>query len=184
MKIYLLESDVSKYKWIHPVNEDDWDIIGNIDGSIISKGWKSIDLEFINKLIGDFPNLLSGAIVISKKAKDIIEPIIGNNSEFLTVRVLGEYSYLIMNVLNQNDWLDKAKSSYKSFSDGRIRQINNYVFFEDKLREDIIFRLSAYRCNIYVTDKFINIIKENNLKGLKFVEVWPKLDEKEYNRLY
>ena len=51
--------------------------------------------------------------------------------------------------------------------------IEKYAFFEDKIKGHNIFRIIEQKASrIFVTDKFVQTVKQNKLKGFRFSLVW------------
>ena len=73
------------------------------------------------------------------------------------------------------DCLDRKKTKYKYFEND-ILGVEQYYFkennypplFQVKLQNQLIIR------DYFVTDEFIDIVKKNNIKGLKFKEIWDR----------
>ena len=81
--------------------------------------------------------------------------------------------FVLLNNLTVLDCLDRKKTKYKYFEND-ILGVEQYYFkennypplFQVKLQNQLIIR------DYFVTDEFLNIVNENQLKGFKFVEAW------------
>jgi hypothetical protein len=115
--------------------------------------------------------------MISRKAKEILEPLICNNVEFLPLihDITSEVYYLI-NVLNTVDAINYNKAVLEKLSTGLIIGFEKYAFLANKVEGQIIFKTflnqRLHSSTVLVSDEFRNKVLENNLKGFEFVEVW------------
>ena len=81
--------------------------------------------------------------------------------------------FVLLNNLTVLDCLDRKKTKYK-YVENDILGVEQYYFKENndppllqfKLQNQLIIR------DYFVTDEFIDIVKKNNIKGLKFKEIW------------
>lgn len=82
--------------------------------------------------IGDAFYLLTNAALISKRALEVLKPILEINAQVLPIShmELKETLYLI-NVTNLINAMDFSNSKIKRFSDGRILSIDSYSFHKD-----------------------------------------------------
>lgn len=110
-------------------------------------------------------------LVLSEKAVDVLKPILENKGLFLEIvtdskrkKFIGfypnnVYSHDIAN-LDKSDWgqSDKGKIFFK-------------MVFKTYPEEEYIFAVDGSALNIYATEKFKQIVEENDLKGLFFEEL-------------
>lgn len=71
-----------------------------------------------------------------------------------------------MNALNQEN------SDLKRFKDGGVMRIVRYEFQPELVRTGTIFKIPEERGRIYVTDKFVQRVKDLELTGFEFEHVW------------
>lgn len=147
-------------------------------------GWESINLALWEgeypkkekkKPLADFMN--SGLIIdaVSQHGKDILEPLVGEQVEFLPLETPFT-PYYGLHVKHVN-CLDLSKISAKYFSDGRVMRVEQYAFYWEKLEGIHIFRLPELGLSrLFVSDEFKQIVEENALTGLMFYPV-PLVDE-------
>ena len=106
---------------------------------------------------------------VSKRVKEVLEPILGKESEFRPIgKVLGK-DYYIMNATNVVDCLDKKKSAISySPSDGRIMGINKAVFLSHRMPNAYLFKVPEDMSLIYATDRFVEAVRRYKLTGVSF----------------
>ncbi|WIL44966.1 hypothetical protein QP042_01015 (plasmid) [Bacillus bombysepticus] len=184
MKIWQLKSLFDNYQSFQLLNlkEDRKKYFdGKIDLAIkLSDSWGEIFIECVEgDKKSDCPMFWGelGTPMISRKAKEILEPLICNNVEFLPLihDVTSEVYYLI-NVLNTVDAINYNKAVLEKLSTGLIIGFEKYAFLANKVEGQIIFKTflnqRLHSSTVLVSDEFRNIVLENNLKGFEFVEVW------------
>ena len=81
--------------------------------------------------------------------------------------------YYAYNVTNVVDALDMDKSDLKLFSDGDVMDITQYVFHEHLLLNELIFKIPQKKALVYVTDAFVKRVRDEELLGFHFPEVYP-----------
>lgn len=125
------------------------------------------------KAVGDVYPVEVSAVVVSEKCYKLIAPYIKGSVQVLNARSQSEKLY-VLNVTKVIDCLDKENSRLKLFpSSGRIMDIEEYVLYQDRLKDAFIFKIpEEVRTHPFVTDEFKKIIEQNDIKGFKFVPVW------------
>lgn len=184
MKIWQLKSLFDNYKSFQLLNlkEDRKKYFDEkIDLAIkLSDSWGEILVECVEgDNHSDCPMFWGelGKPMISRKAKEVLEPLIYNNAEFLplTHDVTGEVYYLI-NVLNTIDAIDYNKAVFEKLSTGLIIGFEKYAFLPNIVEGQIIFKTylnqRLHSSTVLVSDEFRNAVLESDLKGFEFVEVW------------
>lgn len=126
----------------------------------------------IDKPIGDVFSVEVSSFILNEKSYKILYPYIKNEAQIFKVKCENDNLYVV-NITNIIDCLDYDKSEIKHFpSSGRVMRVVNYVFKIEKLKNTTIFKLPEFPKGIsYVTDRFKNIVEENNIKGFKFKEL-------------
>lgn len=113
------------------------------------------------------------ALVLNKKAFDILQPDLSDYGEFLPVNVEG-IEYYIFNVLDYvgDDCIDHDKTEPEIF-EGEVIGIKKLVFDDNHLGKHLIFKTSYDNFgNVFCQDELKKIIEDNNLTGILFS---PKL---------
>jgi hypothetical protein len=129
---------------------------------------------------GDFFGMGGDNIVMTTHARTILEPIVKDVSEFLPLDLQGETIWAL-NLINRIDCLDVAHCEVERFEDGGgLMRIDKYSFFKDRLNKYSLFDITNFPVTtIFTTEghlppelEFKHVVESNNLKGLKFDEVW------------
>jgi hypothetical protein len=122
----------------------------------------------------DFPCIKLMIPAFSIKAVQALEPRLSQNGELLRLDSdVGEYyAYNTLTVLDALDieksviqWLDKRKKV-------TALKINKYAFKKDVLEGAFIFRIVESPIQIYVTNKFMDIVTEAGLDGFDCPLLW------------
>lgn len=140
MKVFKLCANADDYNFFELVNKNDWNF-EDFNGTSIIKSWKpfkikrsrgkDIPLEIFLQL-----HLLH--YMLNSKSKDIFECIFKDKVELLPVEY--DEPYYMINVINMLDALDMDKSEYKRLSSGRIFLCSKYVFKEEVIGNNAIFK--------------------------------------------
>ena len=147
-------------------------------GESVVDSWTPIPVRLFEeegeepKPLGDFPSLFAGVPpVFSKKALDVLTPLIGDSIEALPLAGVGD-DFCVINV-EVVDCLDQQRSKYERFeSSGRIAYITRYVFRENCLENKHIFRIPELPLSaVFVSDAFKALVEVNDLQGLIFERV-------------
>lgn len=137
----------------------------------------AIRIEGKSKRLRDFVSWMNSAPVLSKKAVEVLEPLIGQHCEILPLIELRGKPFYALNVLTTIDCLDKAASDifYASDDPSHILRIRSYKFNENKLPLNIpIFKIPDDVGCVFVTRSFIDVVIENGLRGSSFED--PAID--------
>lgn len=176
MKIWKLSSDVDNYDWVEPIPYPDLDYIQSFDGRKKAERWKISKFQRVypeeSLTLGDNPNCF--VPVFSKKAVDVLIPLIKDDSELLPID-FNEGTFFIINVITVLNVINYDKSDFIRFeSSGRIMMFNKYVFNKsDELLGHHIFKIKDEAINYpFVSDKFKSFVERNGLEGFIFELVW------------
>ncbi|ENQ3108573.1 hypothetical protein SAMN04488168_101418 [Bacillus sp. 491mf] len=188
MKIWELRSSFDDYKSFQLLNykEDKKYFKGKFNSTaVLLDSWGEIFIECIEEgNQSDCPHFWgeTGSIMISEKAKNLLEPLIGTNVEFLPL-VYNKTNkvYYLIHVLNVLDAIDSNKAIFKKLSSGLIIGCEKFAFIPSVVQNEMIFKLyineKIHPNYILVSDEFRNAVLESDLKGFEFIEVW---DSKSY----
>jgi tetratricopeptide (TPR) repeat protein len=148
------------------------------NGSSLSAYWTPIKFKRITENEGktlkpsDFPWFTSFALVMKKKAYDILADIFTKNGEILPLKTDDDIELYVFNS-QVIDALDEDRSSVKRFSGSRkIMYIEKHEFVESKLLDVDMFRLPGRASELYLSERFVERYKSAGLVGLEFEEVW------------
>lgn len=146
----------------------------------LSDSWTVKFIEIIDEgYQSDFPIFWgkSGVQIISEKAKGVLEPLVGNNVEFLPlIHKTTNEKYYAIHVLCVLDALDINNTIFEKLSSGLIIGCEKFVFTPDVIQNEVIFKVYVNKrihpTAVFVSDEFRNVVLESDLEGFEFVEVW------------
>ncbi|MEC2916710.1 hypothetical protein P9X48_29370, partial [Bacillus cereus] len=136
MKIWVLKSVLDNYESFQLLNFEE-DHKKYIDGKInsithLTNSWGKIYIECIEgDNHSDLPKFWggTGTPMISEKAKQVLEPLIGDNVEFLPLlRNSTSEVYYLVHVLNVLDAIDGDKAIFKKLITGLIVGCEKFAF--------------------------------------------------------
>jgi hypothetical protein len=134
--------------------------------------WKPIKVIGGVRPFNDNPGCM-GHPVFSRRAVDALRDFLEPNGEILPLdSKVGEY--FLYNVKTVADVLDWRRSEI--VWDRRpiwAADIRVYRFHARKLGKLSIFRIPEKGHDVYVTEAFVQRVRENNLNGFRFDKVWP-----------
>ncbi len=120
----------------------------------------------------------AASYILGPRAAELLRPVISDVAELLPVPFQGETWYF-MNVFNQIDVVDKAKSIYKIYSSGRVGPVEKIVFSPEKIPHAKLFTRPysprLYYAEHYPDDNpntFKNVIEKNKLFGIEIDKAW------------
>lgn len=176
MKIWQLHFELDKYDNFIPIKELSVEEMQSFDGRKKSVNWIPLPVKRMEPEkrleLSDAPGFMIP--VFSKNALEILRPIIQNSIEELKLQ-FSEGEYYGINVITVLDVIDYDKSQYVTFSDGKkILAFEEYAFkICDELINNNIFKIIDEPTRwAFVSDKFKQVVEENNLSGFIFKLVW------------
>jgi hypothetical protein len=170
MKIYEIECAVTNYAWGHTADESE--ILPRFNGKSLQEKWIIPKINFTKKKLADFLMFDTGAYLVNERTGDILLKHMKNEIELLPVEA-GKFKYCLMNVINVVPCLDEKNSFIKRFNDGRIKEIEKYVFDTTKLKDVFLFKLPQIPESMMLcTNKFAEIVKNGEMLGLDIVEIF------------
>lgn len=142
----------------------------------IKKEWPKVEIKINNKgKINDGPFFWSiiGALVISEKAKNQLENFFDNDKFELLPLYLEEEVYYIVHALE----LQEIEFNIKKDEEGNFTKVFNQKELQsNNIVDKGIFRIRLKNGKpyypIFITEKFVELIKNSTLKGFNFGEVW------------
>lgn len=183
MSIWIIRVDVGKYRGLNLIDRSETIPLGKSIGRAekVSHIWKRPQVEYETEIyqgmevqpVSGLSNFILGelGIVWDKKAMDVLSPLVSESIEALPI-ICGDEEFYLINVIKVLNCLDHSKSEFTRFSTGNIKRIDRYIFKEDCLENQHIFRLSETNYSkTYVSDAFKSIVEENQLVGLIFNEI-------------
>ncbi|MEG6591326.1 imm11 family protein [Paenibacillus barengoltzii] len=182
MKVYELRNHI-KSMVITSDNDKSHPITSAFDGVSKLAEWTPIKVKTISKKsYRDFPDYRIGKPVISARVKEVIEPFVRTEVEFLPL-MHEELDLYMVNVTNVLDCVDWKRSDFESFEDGTLAGFNKLVFDFTKIPKwTYIFKFKERATTrVYVTEAFKDLIESHKFKGLDFSVVFDSAftEEKE-----
>ncbi len=173
MGIFLLKNIFGEYKNIKPAEQDEQRRLVDNYGHPLKEGWKPITFKWDCE-DGDKPRdlfLYLGSILIcNKKSIMALEDAISNAQiEILPIFIENDEFYVMNVCTSLNDALDIKKSKVEYFKDKSIKWISEYVF-SSNCNDSQIFHIPEIQSPIFVSDAFVECVRNSGLVGLKFEE--------------
>lgn len=125
----------------------------------------------------DFPKFWTAPLTLlcSKRAKSVLQDLIGDCVEFIPTDATNENLYLI-HTLHYENAIDHDASVIRKLPSGLEVEYLSYSFIEERIKSLSIFKVllntRPYTTEIFVTSKFKNVVEKNELTGIQFVEIW------------
>lgn len=179
MNVYIARADADQYQALRAVREADLDrLLDGFKGVPMADVWTPIPVETrvveapdAARTPSDFPSF-GARPAFSAHAIEELADLLEGRGELLPL-LSSDGEYYAFNVLRLVDALDEDGSTIERFDDGRIMHIDNYEFFADRLAGETIFKLApapdAYE---FVTDVFVDRVRERKLTGFLFQNIW------------
>jgi len=176
MNVYVLRADPDHYKCIIMPEGDFSAFVRRFNGRPIKQKKIqeriSVDPGSYSFPTGDFPSLIPGLPVFSKRAVAALRDILIGNGDLLSSIIESEEHY-VYNVTRVIDSLDEPNSEVIRFKNSsKVMYIGTHVFFRDKLVGVSIFKIPQDLSDVYVTDAFVERVHSAELKGFRFPLVW------------
>ena len=180
MKMFQMRADGNRYENLTYANPDDSKrTLDWCDGTSMAGRWFPMPLEILKEPEGyeklprgDFPCFISGAAVFTQKAVTALADLLEGQVELLPI-ICEAGDYQLANVIRVVDALDEANSDVQRFEDGRVMDVERYAFHPEKLKGLTIFKLPQFRRGrVYVTERFVDRVREAGLKGFRFELLW------------
>ncbi|WP_422665606.1 imm11 family protein [Anabaena sp. PCC 7938] len=114
---------------------------------------------------GDFPSFIGHHLVCTKRAWQLIQPIITNSVELLPL-TCREAQYFVIKINDLVDPLDYSKSIYEDGFGGLIK-VKSYVFNDEIIKNKHMFWFSRGYLTV-VSETFKTFVEDHHLKSLIF----------------
>lgn len=177
MKYYYYRPDSDRFNAIGLKPEDRNLISIRTVYARILPTWKPIEVvEFDDNpgVEGDFPSLTNynQLPVMSHKAWQALEPVIGSCCEPLPLRHPSGSSLYLVHFTESTDALDVEKSELKRYTDGGIMRVVRYALKSETIRGRHAVKLPKESGGeVLVDEEFRKAVEANKLLGLEFKEV-------------
>jgi hypothetical protein len=118
--------------------------------------------------VPDMSCIVTSSPIVSRRALEILTPLIGDAVEFLPLPApAAEFS--LVHVMEIVDCLDHTRSKVSRFSDGRVSGILHYAFDVGKLCGKHIFKIPEMAdLEVFVSDTFRATVESHGLTGAIF----------------
>ena len=147
------------------------------------------DLSEAKKPVGDYPHFWGiNSGVLAERSLAVLHDLISPYVEFLPL-TSPHGRFTAFKVLRFVDALDRHQSKIewqpqlaKDVGKPRMaRQIQKFVFHDDRIAEEVIFQLPEMPLgtDVFVTERFMRTVEQSQLSGFRFQQVWPPLDDRE-----
>ncbi len=177
MNIYEIKSDHDVFKFFvfKPGSTSNY---LNFEGQKIGDSWVPLELEIFeekgkkkDKRFEDFDAscYYDGILIVNNNLKVIFENNFNKKIEVLPVNTdTGQYYYI--NVMNK---IKSIKNVDKMSSDEIMEMVRNntYIFDIHIVKNQDIFRDTKMSASYFVTESFINLMNNNQIKGLRYEKV-------------
>ncbi|MCL6508461.1 MAG: hypothetical protein K6T59_15720 [Bryobacteraceae bacterium] len=128
-------------------------------------------------------------LVMTQRAYEVLRPLLTISGEFVPFPLPDE-ELMLFHFTESLDALDFEKSEVKykerwpgteqeSTGPPEVDCIPTPVFREDVIGERVLFKLTCWDWPTYCTERFRTVVQENNLVGLDFYRVYPKMTPEE-----
>ncbi len=124
-----------------------------------------------SKPLHDFVHGEGAAPFVSEHAKIVLQSVVGNSVQFWPIGKIKTENYYILNVTTVLDCLniDASDINYASDVPDKVLGIGKAIFDCGKISQNVvIFKVMQYPRPIYVTDTFVQCIREHKLTGVGF----------------
>jgi len=151
-----------------------------IKGEKIGKTWKPlIYLKKEQRKKPDFLTIEDVGIVMTQRAIDALNPLLGKSIEKLPLVTFKQAMYFV-HITESLDCLDDEKTEYRLSAVTQTKVgINKFAFDVGKIKNKHIFKIKGFWYNTFVSDEFQKICKENDLQGVDFAfeeMVWTNVN--------
>ena len=158
--------------WFNQKNES---LIDKLKGD-----WIPIDIQFNsdrkNNNIPDISTWNLSCLVLSEKAKKVLEPELKSMGEFLPLKN-GFYIYNCLNSVD-DDVIDQTQSSIEINHSDPAQRLQKLYLLEEKVSEKFLFKPAfAHHSFLVCLDEFKEKVELHNLSGILFesdlVKIFP-----------
>jgi hypothetical protein len=135
--------------------------------------WTPQQVEGRVRAFNDYPCVNLSIPAFSRRAVDVLRDFLEANGELLPlVSQVGEY--YVYNITTVADILNHEQSKIKWYNKNHdiAMEIKRYHCHSEKLAGLTIFRLVEKPASTFVTQAFVDRVKEHGLEGFHFIKLW------------
>jgi hypothetical protein len=167
------------YEWINTIDPSDYETFFSFDGSSLAAHWRPVNVRRVRAdkchafMASDFPWLGSSTLVLRRRARDVLAPILAAHGEILPLETDDDVELSVFNVTTVLDALDLEHSSVMLIpKTDKIMRVKKAAFHTPLLRGVDIFRLPHRASPTYLSRRFVDVANGAALVGLDFNLVW------------
>jgi hypothetical protein len=168
------------YEWVNTVSDEDYEVFLRFDGQPRGPTWQPVPVRRVRAddrqacHASDFPWLGEHALIMRRSAVEALRDILETNGEVLPLFTGDGVELYVLNA-RTIDALDETRSALTKFpGTNRIMRIKRVAFDESKVRGIDIFRLPHRASPTYVSQRFVDRVRDAGLRGLVFTKVWSQ----------
>ena len=173
--VYILDRDPDRFQSLTVTREENLDLfIDGFDGRPMADGWSALEVAVLIEEprdaelpASDFPWLVGSPPVFSARAAEALADLLKGRGELLPL-AFEEGEYYAFNVTRLSNALDEERSEFEYYPDGGIMEIVRHTFLPERLVGETIFKLPQSGVYEYVTDPFVERVREAGLTGFLF----------------
>ena len=126
--------------------------------------WLEDDFTSKSDKVGDFTKFGGGAIVLSPKAREVIESVVGDQAEFLPTKGPDNDEWWLLNITNVLDIMDVSKSKFEIYEDGEIG-LCEHAHLNEPVPSQKAFVVKGYAPYLFVNEDVKSAIDGAGLTG-------------------
>ena len=128
--------------------------------------WFEDELTSSDDTIGDFTVFGGGPVAVSEKAYNTLKDLFSEQVEFLpTNGPSPSDKWFLMNVINLVDIMDKEKSKYEIYSDGKIGGCS-HAYLNEPESSNKIFKVVGWPTRTFISEEAKEVIESTGLTGV------------------
>jgi len=179
MNIYKFRPSSSNKYHCLDMREEDLDRLDEVGERSLLESWEPLHLELYTKgkrKPTDFPCLQLFYMIFTEKSYGVFKDFIAATQGMEALPCTGTAGNLYL--LNLWDFsVDcfhaKASEVERYSAGGPIREISIYQFHANKIPDELFFQIPEMPLDIFVTQNFMDLARDNDLAGLDLVRIWP-----------
>lgn len=149
----LIKHDCARWTGVSKISTWDTPKLEWLEDEFTSES--DVDADFVK---------FSGSVIVTSTVLEVIKPFLREQVEFLPV-LIGDETRFIVNVLNVLDVMDKEKSRYKIYSDGKVGMCE-HAFINEPSTTNLIYKVNGFLGRTFVNDMFVDMVNKNEFSGL------------------
>lgn len=177
MHVYMLRAHSDHFQCFIMPDGDLFEFAGRFNGRSMKrtriKAKITVDPSSRSTPKGDYPSLIPGVPVFSRRAVTSLSDLLEGNGQVLPVQI-GHEEYFLFNATRVVDALDESQSKIIRFPESsEVLNIRSHFFFKDKIVGLTIFKIpQVITKDVFVTDVFVERVHSAGLKGFWFPVLW------------